>query len=328
MTKNRQWGYWTEHKLDMLSQYLPAFTTASKGAGATVYLDLFAGAAQNTSRTTGRPIDGSPRIALATTPSFTKVVLFELPTQAKRLEADLRQSFPGRGITVYEGDCNRRIDAALAALVPYSHAATFALIDQFAAEVEWSTLAKLAAFKKARQDGKRYKVELWLLLAHSMLPRGLSAADYPTWEAFAARVDALYGTRDWAPIYSARTDDVLEPAELRRELVNLMRWRLERVLGYGSTHSFEMKNTNGSPIYTMIFATDNAAGDRIMSFIYDKAAKQRPKMQAEAAALMRERREEKAGILGLFPAPPKLVEPDKLYQHEPPVLPYGMSADG
>ena len=40
---NRGWGYWTEAKLDILSKYLNAFTTASKSAGKTVYLDLFAG---------------------------------------------------------------------------------------------------------------------------------------------------------------------------------------------------------------------------------------------------------------------------------------------
>jgi three-Cys-motif partner protein len=144
MAKNREWGYWTEQKLEMLSEYLPAFTKASKSAGATLYLDLFAGAAQNTSRTTGRPIDGSPRMALGTAPAFTKVVLFELPAQAAKLEADLRQSFPGRDLTVYSGDCNETIETALRDLAGYNHAATFALIDQYAGEVEWSTLEKLA----------------------------------------------------------------------------------------------------------------------------------------------------------------------------------------
>ncbi len=47
MVAKRGWGYWTEAKLDILSNYLPAFTTASKKAGKTVYLDLFAGSAAN-----------------------------------------------------------------------------------------------------------------------------------------------------------------------------------------------------------------------------------------------------------------------------------------
>jgi three-Cys-motif partner protein len=66
-------GFWTESKLDMLSAYLPAFTTASKRAPSTVYLDLFAGQATNVSRDTGRPIEGSLLRAVQTTPPFTVV---------------------------------------------------------------------------------------------------------------------------------------------------------------------------------------------------------------------------------------------------------------
>jgi hypothetical protein len=54
----RPWGFWTESKLDMLSAYLPAFTTASKRSPSTVYLDLFAGQVTNVSRDTGRQIEG------------------------------------------------------------------------------------------------------------------------------------------------------------------------------------------------------------------------------------------------------------------------------
>lgn len=46
----RSWGWWTEQKLDVLADYLAAFTKASMRAGTTVYLDLFAGQAQNVSR--------------------------------------------------------------------------------------------------------------------------------------------------------------------------------------------------------------------------------------------------------------------------------------
>ena len=74
----RPWGFWTESKLDMLSAYLPAFTTASKRAPSAVYLDLFAGQATNVSRDTGRQIEGGLLLALQTTPPFTVVRGFEL----------------------------------------------------------------------------------------------------------------------------------------------------------------------------------------------------------------------------------------------------------
>lgn len=252
--------------------------------------------------------------------AVTKVVLFELPAQAAELETDLRPAFPGRDLTIWPGDCNQTIDAALAALAPLNYAATFAFVDQYAAEVEWATLQTLAAFKA----GKKTKVELWLLFAHSMLPRGLAADSYDAFESFAARIDAMYGSRDWEPIYDARQAQALTAAELRNELTNLMRWRLENVLGYARTHAFEMKNTHGTPIYSMIFATDHAAGDKIMSHIYGKAADKRPLMQAEAAAKVQAEREAKDGVWTLIPPLPKKIAPDKLYVHEPPTVPYGM----
>ena len=74
----------------------------------------------------------------------------------------------------------------------------------------------------------------------------------------------------------------MSAAEAREEYVNLMRWRLERILGYRFTHPFELKNTKGSTLYHMIFATDSDAGTRIMEAIYARAAKRLPAMLQEA----------------------------------------------
>ncbi len=316
----RDWGFWTEQKLQMLADYLPAFTRASQRVETTIYLDLFAGDVRNASRTTGEEISGSPKVALETTPRFSKVLLFELPPHAQRLEAELRREHPDRDFTVWPGDCNVNIDAALAGLAPWRWAPTFAFVDQYAAEVRWETLEKLAAFKK----GSRYKAELWMLFAHSMLPRGLASEDHDAVERFAGRIDALYGCHHWYDAYADRRAGVLFPAELRAELSNLMRWRLENVLGYGTTHSFEMRNTTGQAIYTMIFATDNDAGNKIMTHIYKKAAEKQPQMLAQVRGKKEQEREEAAGITGLFDPPPRQAPRNGTagYVHEPPKAPY------
>ena len=86
--------------------------------------------------------------------------------------------------------------------------------------------------------------------------RGLDAAarlasvDADAVERFADRITAMYGTEEWRDAYLGRLWHLLTGAELRDELLNLMRWRLEKVLGYRVTHSFEMKNTRGSPSTT------------------------------------------------------------------------------
>lgn len=309
----------------MLADYLPAFTTASMRARRTLYLDLFAGEHRNLSRTTGEEISGSPRVALDTQPPFTKVVLFELPDKARLLDEELRRSYPSRDFDVIAGDCNEQVRPVLERLVRsgWNWAPTFALVDQQAAEIRWSTLEQLSHFK--RPD--RPKTELWLLFAPSMLPRGLASVDPAAVERFAERITSMYGSEDWRDAYIARGRELLSPSELRDELLNLMRWRLETVLGYHATHSFGMKNTRGGPIYNMVFATDHPAGEKIMNHIYGKAARIRPRMQAEAAAKLLSEKEEKAGTPGLFPPIPKAVPADDLYVHEPPNPPYQLADD-
>jgi three-Cys-motif partner protein len=316
---DRTWGYWTEHKLQMLAAYLPEFTRASKRARATVYLDLFAGDTSNLSRSTGQVITGSPVVALETSPPFSKVVLIELPSQAARLEGELRERFPDRDLTVWAGDCNDTIDAALAALAPVRWAPTFAMVDQYAAEIRWSTLDKLAAFKR----GVRTKAELWLLFAHSMLPRGLAATEPDAVARFERRVDEMYGCDDWREMYAARKAGMLDGTELREQLLNLMRWRLENVLGYRATHHFEMKNHGGVAIYSMVFATDHDAGERIMRHIYGKAAEAQPKMRAEAVAQLAAIKEATSATPGLFAPLPRVPKADRLYEHQPPSRPFG-----
>jgi len=317
---SRTWGYWTEQKLEMLAEYLPRFTTASHRAGKTIYLDLFAGDTTNISRTSGDVIEGSPRIALRTNPPFSVVRLFELPRQAARLQAELQSEFPGRDLRVVPGNCNQTIHQVLSELRAASWAPTFALVDQYAAEVSWSTLKALADFKR----GRKFKVEMWLLFAHGMLPRALGGDDLDAALRYSNRVTDMFGDDSWLQAYYAWQRGLLSPTDFREELANLMRWRLEHALGYKVTHEFEMKNTVGSPIYRMIFATDNEAGDRIMSHIYGTAAAKRPKMQAEARAAAQAVREAQGKVTqpGLFDPLPRAVKDVALYVHEPPHPPY------
>jgi three-Cys-motif partner protein len=197
------------------------------------------------------------------------------------------------------------------------------LVDQYAAEVRWATLEQLSRFKYPRST----KIELWLLFAASMLPRGLASEKADAVEQFANRITAMYGTDGWRQPYIARRLNLLSGRELRDELLNLMRWRLEEVLGYRMTHSFDMRNSTGNEIYNLVFATDHTAGERIMNHIYRKAAEAQPLMVAEAAARRQHEREKKAGVPGLFPPPPRPDLYVRQYKHAPPWTPYRLPGD-
>lgn len=319
----RPWSWWSEHKLDILSDYLRAFTTASKRAGTTVYLDLFAGSTENVSRERGHDIQGSPLRALAAEPPFSVLRFFELPNKARQLEAELTRQHPDRNIRVYPGDCNDTIGSALAELRPLNWAPTFAFIDQQSTEIRWTTLRALADHKRRGKP----KVELWILCASGMLRRGLSMGEGHLNTRFADEITDMLGVDTWLDAWRGLETGYLSKEEFRDELRNLMRWRLERELGYRSTQVFKVVNTNGLEIYDMIFATDHPAGHKIMSNLYGKATRQQPRMRQEALRRRRERREEERGISGLFgleeiEIPMQDIDPGKLYTHEPPREPY------
>lgn len=311
----RGWGYWTEAKLDILSAYLPAFTTASKSVGATTYLDLFAGHADNERRDTGADVKGSAIRALEVAPELSDLYFCDLRGVADALEGELRLRFPNRRFTVVRGDSNVTIDATLSQLrgAGKSWQPTFAFIDPYnIGSLHWATLEKLANFKVKPRS--KYKVELWLLFMGSAIQRqlGLDSASQ------GKMVTRLFGCEDWRPINEGLSGEIAFD-----EYTNLMRWRLENVLGYARTHTLRIKNISGAYIYDLIFATDNAAGDRIMADVYNSAIRSSERMRQEAAEI---RRTSRSGQPALFD-PSTLAAAADLselrYRYEPPEVPFG-----
>lgn len=322
----RYWGFWTRGKLDLLRRYLDAFTTAAKfkSGGEIVYLDLFGGQPENRERLTDEVLDGSARIALSTHDApFSRLRFFELEPYATRLRTAIGPQSLGRDVVVTAGDCNTTVGPVLAGLAPYNWAPTFAFVDPNGPDVHWSTLRALSEFKKPGLA----KTEIWLLLAAGMFIRTLRR-DGSVRDEDAARLDAMYGTDQWRAIYEGRLSNVLGPGEAREEYVNLMRWRLQHVLGYRWTHSLEIFNEGGASIYHMLFATDHEVGNKIMTSLYNAAADEFPRMR-QAARLLRSRRAEAdAGVQSLFadedlaavrPRGPR----EQLYVHTEPWRPYG-----
>ena len=138
----RTWGYWTVGKLDVLRAYLDAFTTATKhGVTDRIYLDLFAGGLDNRERMTDEPIESSAQIAASIgDPEFSVLRFFEIEGKARALESSLLESYPGRNIKVYGGDCNELVPMALEELRAKVWAPTFAFVDPNGMEAEWRTL--------------------------------------------------------------------------------------------------------------------------------------------------------------------------------------------
>ncbi|WP_072805248.1 three-Cys-motif partner protein TcmP [Rhodococcoides yunnanense] len=309
----REWSYWTVNKLQILSDYLPAFNKAAKRSDERLYIDLMAGQAANVERYTGKQLAGSPRRALESDPGFTHHAFCELPKNAGALEDNLRRTYPHKTFDVVPGDCNSTIDSVLRRLKPVSWAPTFVFADQQAAEIHWSTIEKVSRFKPTTS---RTKAEIWMLVSPAMVIKGATGSGHVR---FRERVSMSYGTEDWLRIQRARDRKTISGSEYRREMVNLIRKQLSEDLGYAVTHSIPMTMQNETELYYMVFATDHIAGDNIMSYLYNKAAQREPGMMKQARQLAAEETRIESGQLSFLDVeiPDPEVSGETLWRPEP-----------
>lgn len=284
MAKRLSWGYWSESKLTLLEDYLAGFLTACKQPGAAVYLDAFAGEGRGLSRVTGEEFDGSALIAAEATAQgfdlqFSALRFIELnETRARQIEAELTARFPGRDLKVVPGDCNEEIAALLQSIpIELRWAPTFAFFDPFGVELHWDTVRAISDFKR----GRKYKVELFMLFQTPGIMRIAGLSEERAVDGYEATLTKLFGCSDWLSIVQARRNGLIEPKDAREAFANLTRWRLVHDLGYAHTHILEFFNTKGAPVYHMVFATDNAAGNTIMKGVYDTAARRNANMRVE-----------------------------------------------
>lgn len=300
----RGWGFWTEVKLNALERYLPRFTSASRRAPSRLYLDLFAGGADNVRRDDeDRHFFGSTVRALDARPAFTHLRFFELGANANRLQDQLTAKYPeDTRFNVIEGDCNETLASCLSDLRSerLDFAPTFCFVDPDGLDVGWSTLQALAQFK---HKDSRTKAEMLILLPHTSIPR-LAGWDHAMGVdgRLSAKVTMLFGSESWKAIDERRQSASLTASKARGLYLLLFRHLLERRLGYRKTLTIEMGNERGNPVYVLVFATDHPAGDRIMSSVFEQARKQSAEYRAELRKRRQREREEDAGVQSLFGA--------------------------
>lgn len=312
---NREWGFWSEVKLDALERYLPRFTTASRSAQTVLYLDLFAGTILNTRRDQpNRTFEGSTVRALRTDPQFTHLRFFELRDKAGNLSRQLEHRFPNdERYMVVPGDCNLSIGQTLSELRSegLDWSPTFAFVDPDAFELSWKTLSSIASFKNPQA---KTKAEMLILLSHTSIPR-LAGWDSAMGldEALSLSTTTFYGTSAWKQIFERRIRHGLSAIEARSLYTDLFRHRLQYVLGYRRTLTIEMGNERGSPVYVLVFATDHDAGVRIMSSVFEQAREQSAEYRAEIADRRRRQQLHDRGEVPLLDMTDPALQPRPLY---------------
>ena len=260
-------GPWTQEKLEILRRYLHAYTTALKNQPFTLtYVDAFAGAG-SWNPATGYASDdygdfrgvheGSPRIALGIEDKpFDRLVLIEIDEVRAETLGQLRDEFPGREITVINGDANIELPRFCNEMGNLDRAVVF--LDPYATQVAWSTVEAIA---------RSWKIDCWILFPLMAVSRMMTRNSEPT-PALAARLDRIFGGREhWQGIYSQSPQLSLfgeDPPQIRPSgsgtIADLYKRRLESVFVRIAATRRVLANSKGSPMFELLFAASNPIG--------------------------------------------------------------------
>lgn len=260
-------GEWSAEKLDLLrcclggnSQrggFLPATTAAHQR----YYIDLFAGPGQDKVRETGQIIDGSPLIALkGGPPEFTELFFVDAdPKNVASLEAH-RDDYPNRSVHICSGDANVQVDYVLSQLP--TRFPVLAFLDPRGAELRWETVAKLARHKEATFP----KIELFILYAYNHGLVRFMPHD-PNKMVYQDMLDRVMpDPMGWRRVYAQRVGQQAGPNEIRRAMLDEYVRGLKS-LGYKYVPPPRLiTRPDVRPLYFMVFASDHAAGGKIMEW--------------------------------------------------------------
>ena len=214
-------GDWTTEKLNCVASYLQAYSSALKNQQfETVYIDAFAGTGYRSlaradrcyspfvQQLLGSPLegngvrrlDGSARLALKTSPPFSRYVFIEKNKRRFAALTRLKEDFPSLAdrIELRNSDANSEIDALCHERWTRQRAVMF--LDPYGLQVPMTTIKKVAATRA---------IDTWMLLPVSAVIR-LLPKNGAIGETNLRVLDAHLGGREWYQrFYSVETERTL-----------------------------------------------------------------------------------------------------------------------
>lgn len=241
-------GAWTEIKLDVLDEYLTAYTTALKGKFNLLYIDAFAGSGKFTPKD-GVERDGSALRALKNGKFDAYVFFEEDPSRAESLRSICDGEYPNLKSTVVCGDANQLM-AEFIRRFPAKDWRYVVFLDPYGMTVDWSTLKTLSEARVA---------DVWYLFPISGLcrnaPRKLSCTDKSKEDS----LDRILGTPDWRDAFyveAAQKDLFGDPEIIRdKDIRDLERFVEDRLSSLFPLVQPPIRlPKSGSQLYSLFFA--------------------------------------------------------------------------
>jgi three-Cys-motif partner protein len=265
-------GSWTEVKLKIIQDYACAYARIMANQPKIkhfAYIDGFAGSGSLIAKSTGKEIRGSPAIAIEIKPSFTFYHFIDL--DGKRADS-LRSISKGRSnVRVYEGDCNEILIGHVFSECRWeNYRRALCLLDPYGLNPNWEVVKTAAQMRS---------IEIFLNFMISDANRNVLWRN-PERVSLAQieRMNQFWGDSTWREIGYEKTKGLfgeMEEKATNETICQAYRERLLKVAAFEFVPDpIPMRNSKGTILYYLYFASHNATGFKIARSIFNKYQKQ------------------------------------------------------
>ncbi len=262
-------GYWSEVKLDIIEHYALEYSkilVKQKNPELNhIYIDAFAGSGTNISRTTGEYVRGSAQRALNIKPPFKEYYFID--TDGDKV-VELNKLVSNRPEAhVFQNDCNSVLLNEILPKVCYKdYRRGLCLLDPYGLNLKWNVI------EKAGQMGSIDMMLNFPVMAmnRNVLwsnPEGVDPADI-------LRMNDFWGDSSWNQVAYIRTPnlfgEIKEFKQNNETIASSFRKRLIDVAKFKYVPKpIPMRNSMGSTIYYLFFASQNKAANTIATYLFD-----------------------------------------------------------
>lgn len=256
-------GDWTRKKLDILEQYLDAYTTALKKMKfKLMYIDAFAGTGdigrrQQEDEDAKMLIEGSASRAIKIDDKpFDRLIFVEKDHDRYRQLRNLCQRSSGRDIRIENADANSFLVNKLQEDWKKWRGVLF--LDPFATEVEWKTVQHIA----------RFRLDVWILFPTSAVSRMLPLSRKPDdiLPKMAESLTRVFGDESWRDLYSVSPQQSLFNGQEEYQrysssagIIEMYKENLRNLFGKRFMEkSKTFKNSKNSPLFEFIFCVGSS----------------------------------------------------------------------
>ena len=267
MSKYDEIGYWSEVKLDIIRKYASAYSTImkkQKSIQAYLYVDAFAGAGVHVKKQTREFITGSPLNALVISPAFSEYHFIDLDGD----KVDKLRLVVGdrRDVLFHKGDCNRILLVDVFPKCRYEdYRRALCLLDPYGLNVNWEVL---------QRAGEMKSIEVFynfMIMDANMNVLWRSPDKVQTSQV--VRMDAVWGDHSWREAAYRKTPGLfgeIEEKATNKAVIDAFRDRLKKIAGFEYVpEPIPMRNSKGSVVYYLFFASPNRTGAKIVKDIFD-----------------------------------------------------------